>query len=194
MRKKRTNTSSFTEAIHQRQMCREEGTPYRTTRAEKWNPWKFKSLTFLALGAAIRRAGCVRGVVGHVPLSSSPAAAYSSRRRRRATGTAPERRRDAAHAGALLHRRRRRSRREAHAEQPHPAAGASGAGARVVAVVAAVRAPPRHRRRSAPARGGRARASGQVRVGFVRATSSERTKWDAECSGFCSPTLCFSEK
>jgi hypothetical protein len=105
-----------------------------------------KNFTFLALGVAIRRAGCVRGVVGHVSFSPSPAPACPPYRRRRTPGPGAERRRDAAQAGALHHWCRRR--REPHAEQPHPAA-ASGAGARVVAVVAAVRAPSRHPRRRA---------------------------------------------
>ena len=44
-----------------------------------------KSLTFLALDAAIRRAGCVPGIIGNVAgpaVSSSPATTHSSRRRR----------------------------------------------------------------------------------------------------------------
>jgi hypothetical protein len=137
-----------------------------------------QSITFLALGAAIRRAGCVRGIIGHVASPTvfpSSARTHSFHRRRRAAETAAERGHNAAHAGALLHHRRRRRRREPHAEQPHPAAaaaggGADGAGTRVVAVVAAVRAPARH-----PLR----RGAGAVarlwhvrgRVGFVRATS-----------------------
>jgi len=101
--------------------------------------WCWKSLTFLALSAAIRQVGGMCGVVGHVP----GIAVSSPRRRRRVPGPTPERGCDTAHAGALLHRRRRRRRGEPHAEQPHPSvAGAGGAGARVVAVVAAVRALP----------------------------------------------------
>jgi len=115
--------------------------------------------TFLALSAAIRRAGGVRGVVGHVPgaaVSPSPSAASFPRRRQRAPGPAPECGRDAAPAGAFLHRRRRRRRGEPHAEQPHPsaAARAGGAGARVVTVVAVVRALPRHPLRLRPGGGG----------------------------------------